>query len=309
MAKLSFFVVALAAWIDILGASAQCPPKLNYTADISHLGCYEDSQFDRALRGLFTDFGEDNDPQRCSDFCGAYGYGYGGVGRNSQCWCGQLGMLPRPENRANASDCWASCPGNPSVTCGGDSERLDLYSISNPNPDAKQRRIPACSTNPLCSQPICDPSLSVSNRVAALIDSMTLEEKVQQTTNVAIGVGRLGLFGYIWWNEALHGYAVSTGGQFNVPRDAEFGSATSFPLPILMGAAFDDELVSQVASVIGMESRAFANHDWSGLDFWTPDINVSSPQLYVGMATDQCRSIELCRATLGYVLIKIANVT
>lgn len=104
---------------------------------------------------------------------------------------------------------------------------------------------------------------------------MTLEEKVQQTTNVALGVGRLALFGYTWWNEALHGYAAAPGSQFNIPSDAEFGSATSFPLPILLGAAFDDELINRVAYVIGKESRAFANYGWSGLDFWTPDINVS----------------------------------
>lgn len=161
-----------------------------------------------------------------------------------------------------------------------DAQRVDIYSIANPNTDAPRRRVPACSTSPLCSHDICDTSLSISDRVKSLIGEMTLEEKVQQTTNVALGVGRLGLFGYTWWNEALHGYAAAPGSQFNIPSDAEFGSATSFPLPILMGAAFDDELISQVASVIGMESRAFANYEWSGLDFWTPDINVSVDRLW-----------------------------
>jgi beta-D-xylosidase 4 len=40
-----------------------------------------------------------------------------------------------------------------------------------------------------------------------------------------------------------------------------------------MGAAFDDPLISDVASVIGKEARAFGNYEQAGLDFWTPNIN------------------------------------
>lgn len=47
-----------------------------------------------------------------------------------------------------------------------------------------------------------------------------------------------------------------------------FSSATSFPQPILMGAAFDDELIFDVASVVSTEARAFSNAGLSGLDYW-----------------------------------------
>ena len=40
-----------------------------------------------------------------------------------------------------------------------------------------------------------------------------------------------------------------------------------------MGAAFDDQLIYDVASVISTEARAFNNANRSGLDFWTPNIN------------------------------------
>lgn len=40
-----------------------------------------------------------------------------------------------------------------------------------------------------------------------------------------------------------------------------------------MGAAFDDELITAVATVISTEARAFNNDDRAGLDFWTPNIN------------------------------------
>ena len=53
----------------------------------------------------------------------------------------------------------------------------------------------------------------------------------------------------------------------------EFSHATSFPMPILLSAAFDDDLIHKVASVIGDEARAFGNGGRSGLDFWTPNIN------------------------------------
>jgi len=40
-----------------------------------------------------------------------------------------------------------------------------------------------------------------------------------------------------------------------------------------MGAAFDDELIHSVATVISTEARAFSNGNNSGLNYWTPNIN------------------------------------
>lgn len=71
------------------------------------------------------------------------------------------------------------------------------------------------------------------------------------------------------WNEALHGVAVSPGVTFANAGD-DYSYATSFPQPILMGAAFDDELIHAVATVISTEARAFNNGNMSGLNFWTP---------------------------------------
>lgn len=71
--------------------------------------------------------------------------------------------------------------------------------------------------------------------------------------------------------EALHGVAASPGVSFN--QSGDFSYATSFPQPILMGAAFDDQLIRAVATVISTEARAFNNVNRSGLDYWTPNIN------------------------------------
>jgi beta-D-xylosidase 4 len=86
------------------------------------------------------------------------------------------------------------------------------------------------------------------------------------------GAPRLGLPAYNWWSEALHGVAYAPGTQF---RDGpgDFNSSTSFPMPLLMAAAFDDQLIEDVGTVIGIEGRAFGNAGWSGMDYWTPNVN------------------------------------
>lgn len=71
--------------------------------------------------------------------------------------------------------------------------------------------------------------------------------------------------------EALHGVASSPGVTF--ADQGDYSYATSFPQPILMGAAFDDALINAVATVVSTEARAFNNANRSGLDYWTPNIN------------------------------------
>jgi beta-D-xylosidase 4 len=44
-------------------------------------------------------------------------------------------------------------------------------------------------------------------------------------------------------------------------------------MPILMSAAFDDDLIYKVATIIGTEARAFGNGGMAPVDFWTPNVN------------------------------------
>jgi beta-glucosidase len=102
-----------------------------------------------------------------------------------------------------------------------------------------------------------------------LVSQMTLEEKVSQMLHSAPAIKRLGIPGYNWWNEALHGIARS-------------GVATMFPQAIGLAATFDPELISEVATVISDEGRAKyhayqeeGDHDiYKGLTFWSPNINI-----------------------------------
>lgn len=114
-----------------------------------------------------------------------------------------------------------------------------------------------------------DTDRSLEERVNNLIQSLTLQEKIEQLTYNSPPVDRLNIPAYNWWNEALHGVGRS-------------GVATIFPQAIGLGATFDEELILRVASAISDEARAMYNASvdkgyhlkYGGLTFWTPNINI-----------------------------------
>jgi beta-glucosidase len=116
-----------------------------------------------------------------------------------------------------------------------------------------------------------DSSHPLKARAEDLIRRMSLAEKVAQLQNDAPSIPRVGLPAYNYWNEALHGVAND-------------GIATVFPEPVGMASTWNPELLHQEGNVIGIEGRAKFNHYtskhngdakwWSGLTFWTPNINI-----------------------------------
>ena len=120
-----------------------------------------------------------------------------------------------------------------------------------------------------------------SEEIEALIKAMTLEEKVSLMLHDSMGVDRLGIPRYNWWNECLHGVARS-------------GLATVFPQAIALAATFDDKLAQEEADAISTEARAKFNEAnraglrerQRGLTFWTPNINIfRDPRWGRGMET------------------------
>lgn len=111
--------------------------------------------------------------------------------------------------------------------------------------------------------------LEYRKKAKELVESMTLEEKVSQTTHSAAAIPRLGIKAYNWWNEGLHGVARA-------------GVATVFPQAIGLAATFDEELIHEVADVISTEARAkfhmqqkYGDTDiYKGLTFWAPNVNI-----------------------------------
>lgn len=102
-----------------------------------------------------------------------------------------------------------------------------------------------------------------------LVAKMTIEEKASQLKYDAPAIDRLGIPGYNWWNEGLHGVARA-------------GVATSFPQAIGMAATFDVDLLHEVAAAISEEGRAkyneYSKHGdrdiYKGLTFWSPNVNI-----------------------------------
>jgi len=106
-------------------------------------------------------------------------------------------------------------------------------------------------------------------RAEELVSQMTLEERAGQLRYDAPAIERLGIPAYNWWGESLHGVARA-------------GIATVFPQAIGMAAAFDDELIGEIADCIAEEGRAkynefSADNDrdiYKGLTFWSPNVNI-----------------------------------
>ena len=113
-------------------------------------------------------------------------------------------------------------------------------------------------------------------RADALVQQLTLAEKLSLIVETAEAVERLGIPKYYHGNEALHG--VVRPGRFTV-----------FPQAIAFGALFDDTLLEKIADVISTEARAkyfFGEREENGgepyegrynglLTFWSPDLNLA----------------------------------
>ncbi len=116
--------------------------------------------------------------------------------------------------------------------------------------------------------PFQNPKLSADKRADDLISRLTLDEKVSLMMHQSPAIERLGVPGFQWWNEALHG----------VGRN---GKATVFPITMAMASSFDDALLQEVYTAVSDEARAKNQmakesgrvRQYQDLSFWTPNIN------------------------------------
>lgn len=130
--------------------------------------------------------------------------------------------------------------------------------------------------------PFQNPDLPLQERVSDLVSRMTLEEKISQMMNGSPAIERLGVPGYNWWNEGLHGVA-------RTPYPV-----TSFPQAIGMAATWDTEALEKMGEFTSTEGRAIYNDAskdgnveiFRGLTYWTPNINIlRDPRWGRGMET------------------------
>jgi beta-glucosidase len=142
------------------------------------------------------------------------------------------------------------------------------------HPAGATRRLLACGLVTLAGSALAQAQAQAQSaaeqRAAQLVSQMTLEEKAGQIQHRAPAIPRLGIPGYNWWNEGLHGVARN-------------GEATVFPQAIGMAATWDTQLVRQIADATATEFRAkYAARrrpDGSmasgpGLTVWSPNVNI-----------------------------------
>ncbi|KAK7396952.1 hypothetical protein VNO78_18115 [Psophocarpus tetragonolobus] len=121
------------------------------------------------------------------------------------------------------------------------------------------------------SMGFCKESEGIAERVKEVIGRLTMEEKVRMLVNNAAGVPRLGIKGYEWWSEGLHGVSnVGPGVNFN----SQFPAATSFPQVITTAASFNASLWEAIGQVVSDEARAMYNGGTAGLTYWSPNVNI-----------------------------------
>ena len=115
-----------------------------------------------------------------------------------------------------------------------------------------------------------DTSLPFPIRVKELIRLLNLKEKAGLLNHTGTSIPHLGIPGYNYWSEALHGVARN-------------GRATVFPQAIGMAATWDREMIYQVADAISDEGRAKYHEalrrngytaQYQGLNFWSPNVNI-----------------------------------
>ncbi|XP_010546993.1 PREDICTED: beta-D-xylosidase 1 isoform X3 [Tarenaya hassleriana] len=117
----------------------------------------------------------------------------------------------------------------------------------------------------------CRVNVPLHLRVQDLIGRLTLQEKIRLLVNNAAAVPRLGIGGYEWWSEALHGVSdVGPGVRFG----GQFPGATSFPQVITTAASFNQSLWEEIGRVVSDEARAMYNGGMAGLSYWSPNVNI-----------------------------------
>ncbi|KAF2532374.1 hypothetical protein F2Q70_00032190 [Brassica cretica] len=117
----------------------------------------------------------------------------------------------------------------------------------------------------------CRVNVPIHVRVQDLIGRLTLQEKIRLLVNNAAAVPRLGIGGYEWWSEALHGVSnVGPGAKFG----GAFPGATSFPQVITTAASFNQSLWEEIGRVVSDEARAMYNGGVAGLTYWSPNVNI-----------------------------------
>ncbi|MEF2964868.1 glycoside hydrolase family 3 C-terminal domain-containing protein [Paenibacillus sp. M1] len=106
-------------------------------------------------------------------------------------------------------------------------------------------------------------NLPLEERVSDLISRFTLEEKIELMCQYQAEIPRLGVKKYKHGTEGAHGVAW-------------LGEATVFPQNTGLACTWDPELMKEIGSVIGDETRVYYQRDpaLNGLTVWAPTVDM-----------------------------------
>lgn len=117
-----------------------------------------------------------------------------------------------------------------------------------------------------------DTSLSVDERVEALLEELTLDEKLLLITSVQKEIPRLGIKAFKIGTEAARGLLVRPDkrDEVNYPE----APSTVFPEPIGLSATFDAGLMEEIGTIAATEARIYNKEDKSSLCLWAPTVDL-----------------------------------
>jgi hypothetical protein len=198
-----------------------------------------------------------------------------GIEDATQCMCGDASLWAKVRAARVPDDkCTATCNPAGSGNCGG-GWMLSVYWIgSSPAPPVPPSPPPPPPGKPVAppapkpvfdcdpAWPMCNTSLSLDERIADFMSSMSTSNKMNMLGQRCGGSDcgtrdgkNLFSRGYNWWTEDLHGLRVGC------PKDGQgrpFGRCpTQFPEANLLGCSFNESLFSMLAEAISTEDRVY----------------------------------------------------
>ena len=115
-------------------------------------------------------------------------------------------------------------------------------------------------------------SLPVDERVRALLEELTLDEKLLLITFRQQAIPRLGIGACSIGTEAARGLVSRSASH----DEFQFGEAPStvFPEPFGLAASFDPDIMHEMGVVTGEEARAYHRENKSTLFLWAPTVDL-----------------------------------
>ncbi len=126
-------------------------------------------------------------------------------------------------------------------------------------------------------------------KIEQIIKQLTIEEKIRLlNSDDTISIERLSIPSYDWHNECLHGVIAR--------------NSTVFPQAIALAATWDINTMYEVATAISDEARIQYNRGTIGLNFWSPNLNLSRDPRW-GRVQETYGEDPFLLSTMGYYFI------